>query len=64
MASPHRNFVIAPMIIKFGTGMKLDRFYTVPSLMNSTQFQPKKFMTPLLLRNYDVITCISADAFP
>ena len=40
MASPHHNFVvIAPMIIKFGTGMKLDEFYTVSSLMNSTQFQ-------------------------
>ena len=29
-ASPHHNFVvIAPMIIKFGTGVKLDVFYTI-----------------------------------
>ena len=57
MASPHHNFVvIAPMIIKSEfTGMKLDEFYTVPT---------KKFMTPLLLHNYDVITCVLADAFP
>ena len=27
---PHHNFVvIAPMIIKFGTGVKLDVFYTM-----------------------------------
>ena len=27
---PHHNFaVIAPIIMKFGTGMKLDVFYTV-----------------------------------
>ena len=27
---PHQNFVvIAPMIMKFGTGMKLDVFYTI-----------------------------------
>ena len=56
MASPHHNFVvIAPMIIKFGIGMKLDVFYTVLT---------KKFVTSLLLRNYDVITCILEDAFP
>ena len=56
MASPHRNFVvIAPIIIKFGRGMKLDEFYTVPT---------KKFITSQLLRSYDVITCVLADAFP
>ena len=27
---PHHNFVvIAPMIMKFGTGVKLDVFYTI-----------------------------------
>ena len=44
--------VIPPMIMKFGTGIKLDAFYTMVT---------KKFMTPLLLRSYDVITCILAD---
>ena len=28
--APHHNFVvIAPMIMKFGTGVKLDVFYTI-----------------------------------
>ena len=50
---PHHNFVvIAPMIMKFGTGVKLDVFYTMV----------KTFVTSLLLRHYDVITCILADA--
>ena len=50
----HHNFVvIAPMIMKFGTGVKLDAFYTMVT---------KKFVTALLLRHYDVITCILADA--
>ena len=49
---PRNNFgVIAPMIMKFGTGIKLDVFYTMVT---------KKFVTSLLLRNYDVITCILA----
>ena len=53
--SPFHNFVvIASMIMKFGTGIKLDVFYTVVT---------KKFVTSLLLRNYDVITCILADAY-
>ena len=26
---PHHNFVIAPMIMKFGAGIKLDVFYTM-----------------------------------
>ena len=56
MASTHYNFVVvAPMIIKFGTVMQLDVFYTVLT---------KTVVTLLLLRNYDVITCILADAFP
>ena len=38
--------------MKFGTGIKFDLFYTVVT---------KKFMTSLLLRNYDVITCILAN---
>ena len=51
---PHHNFVvIALMIMKIDTDIKLDVFYTVVT---------KKFATPLLLRNYDVITCILADA--
>ena len=54
MRSPHHNFVvIAPMIMKFGTGVKLDVFYKMVT---------KKFVTSLLLRQYDVITCILADA--
>ena len=47
---PHHNFVvIAPMIMKFG--VKLDAFYTMAT----------KGVTSLLLRHYDVITCIFAD---
>ena len=56
MASTHHNFVVvAPVIITFGTGMQLDVFHTVLT---------KTFVTSLLLRNYGVITCILADAFP
>ena len=51
--APHHNFVvIAPMIMKFGTGVKLDVFYTMAT---------KKFVTSLLLRHYDFITCILVD---
>ena len=51
--SPHHNFVvIAAMIMKFGTDVKLDVFYTMVT---------KKIVTSLLLRHYDVITCILAD---
>ena len=39
--------VIVPMIMKLGTDIKLEVFYTVVT---------KKFVTSLLLRNYDVIT--------
>ena len=50
---PHQNFVvIAPIIMKFGTGIKLDVSYTMVI---------KKFVTSLLLRNYDIITCILVD---
>ena len=50
----HHNFVIiAPMIMKLGTGIKLDVFYTMVA---------KRFVTSLLLRYYDVITCMLADA--
>ena len=46
MRVPHHNFVvIAPMIIKFGTGVKFDVFYTTVT---------KEFVTSLLLRHYDV----------
>ena len=51
--SHHNYVVIAPMIMKLGTGIKLDVFYTVVT---------KTFVTSLLLRNYDVITCILTDA--
>ena len=50
--SHHNCVVIAPMIMKFGTDIKLDVFYTMVT---------KKFVTSLLLRNCDVITCILAD---
>ena len=50
----HPNFVvIAPMIMKFSTGIKLDVFYTMVT---------KQFVTSLLLPSSDVITCILADA--
>ena len=50
---PNHNFVVmTPMIMKFGTGIKLDVFYTMVT---------KTFPTSLPLRNYDVITCILAD---
>ena len=45
--------VAAPMIMKFGIGIKLDVFYTMVT---------KKFVTSLPLRNYDVITYILAHA--
>ena len=52
---PHYKFVAsAPMIMKFGTGMKLDVFYTTIA---------KLFVNSLLLHNYDVIICITADEF-
>ena len=54
MRAPHHSFVaIAPIIMKFGTGINLDVFYTLVA---------KRLMTSLLLRNYDVLTCILADA--
>ena len=54
MRAPHHNFVvIAPMIMKFGAGVKLDVFYTMVT---------KNFVTSLLLRHYDVITCILVHA--
>ena len=50
---PHHNFVvIAPMIMKFGTGVKLDVFYIMVG---------KTFVTLLLLPHCDVITCILVD---
>ena len=45
--------VITPMIITFGTDIKLDVFYTIVT---------KRFVMSLRLRNYDAITCILADA--
>ena len=54
MRAPHHNFVvIALMITEFGTGVKLDIFYTMVT---------KEFVTSLRLRHYDVITCILANA--
>ena len=52
MRGPHHNFVVvAPMIMEFGTGVTLDVFYTMVT----------KNCGSLLLRHYDVITCILAD---
>ena len=51
MRAPHHNFVIALMIMKFGTCVKLDVFYTMIA----------KNVTSLLLHHYDVITCILYD---
>ena len=54
MRAPNHNFVvIAPMIMKICTGVKLDVFYTMVT---------KKLVTSLLLRHYDVITCILTDS--
>ena len=53
MRAPHHNFVvIAPMIMKFGTSVKPDVFYTMVT---------KKFVTSLLLCHYGVMICILAD---
>ena len=53
MRAPDHNFVvIAPIIMKFCTGVKLDLFYTMVA---------KNFVTSLLLLHYDVITSILAD---
>ena len=50
---PHHNFnVVAAMVMKFSTGVKLDVFYIMVT---------KEFVTLLLFRHYDVITCILAD---
>ena len=50
MIAPRHNFVVyAPMIMKFGTGVEVDVLYTMVA---------ETFVTSLLLRNYDVITCI------
>ena len=52
-AGPHHNFnVVAAMVMKCSTDVKLDVFYTMVT---------KEFVTLLLLRYYDVITCILAD---
>ena len=54
MRAPHHNFVvIAPMIMEFGTDVKLNVFYTMVT---------KEFVTSLLLRHYDVMTCILVEA--
>ena len=47
----HNSVVIVPMIMKCGTVVKFDVFYS----------GNKKFMMSLLLRHYDVITCILSD---
>ena len=54
MRGPHHNFVVvAPIIMKFDTGVKLDVFYTMAT---------KTFVTSILSCHSDVITCILADA--
>ena len=53
LRAPYHNFVvISPMVMKFCRGIKLDVFYIMVT---------KNVVTSLLLRNYDVITCILAD---
>ena len=53
MGEGHHNVVvIAPMIMKFGTGIKLDVFYKMVA---------RKVVTSLSLHSYEVITCILAD---
>ena len=53
-AHPHHNFVvIASMVMEFGTGIKLNVFFTMVA---------EKFVTLLLLCNFNVITRILADA--
>ena len=48
MMAPHHNFVVmASTILKFGTGMKLDVFYTMVS---------KEFVMSLLLCSYDIMS--------
>ena len=54
MSVLHHHFVVvALMIMKFGTGIKIDVFYTMVA---------KTFVTSLLLRNYELITFILVDA--
>ena len=45
MTTHHNFIVVAPMNMKFCTGVKLDVFYTMVT---------KKFVTSLLLSQYDV----------
>ena len=52
-ASHHNFVVIALIIMKVGTGIKLDIFYKMVTT---------NFVMSLLLRNYDVIICILAEA--
>ena len=47
----HNVDIFAPMIMKFGTGIKLDIAYAMVI---------KKFVMSLFLRNYDIINCIFA----
>ena len=52
MRAPHHNFVvIALMIVKFGTAVKLDVFYTTVT----------KNCDVTTIRHFDVMTCILAD---
>ena len=53
MGGGHHKFnVVAAMVMKFSTGVKLDVFYTMVT---------KEFVTLLLFHHHDVITCILAD---
>ena len=55
MRGPNHNFVvIAPMIMKFGTGIKLDGFCNI--LHNGYEN-----VRDVTVRNYDVISCTLAD---
>ena len=53
LQGPNHNFVaVVPIIMKFGTGIKLDVLYTMIT---------KKFVTSLLLCNYYVTNSILAN---
>ena len=54
MRAPHHKYVvvIASVIMRFGTGVKLDVFYAMVA---------KYSLMPLLLHHYEAITCILSD---
>ena len=51
----HNFVVIVPVVMKFGTSMKFDLFYTT--------MVTKTLLRSPLLHKYDEITCILAEAW-